>query len=321
MLTELSTGFDLKALRAFVQVAESGGMTAAASRLGMTQSSVSQLIANLETAVGCSLFDRNVRPIALTSSGMVLYDRSRSILAQVGDAFQVVRDQERRQLPSLTIGMADSLANTLGGLLVRDQQQLAERWRIWAGISASSHREFLDHSADMVITVGSELDIVEGLEIHRIVAEPYLLVIPQSYDIKPTWEALSDKPFIRYSLRSSTGQQIEQQISRLRLKLPVRIEFDSTHGQLQAVADGLGWSITTPLCLLQDLSFLSKVKVAPISKGQFYRTVRVIAREGNLGALSKQIATTTRKLIKQQCLPRLYSQLPWLEQHVEWLEH
>ena len=145
MVMELSAGFDLKALRAFVQVAESGGMTAAASRLGMTQSSVSQLIANLETAVGSTLFDRAVRPIALTGIGTILYDQSRSILGQVSDTFDMIRERDHRQLPSLTIAMSDSLANTVGPLLVKKQLDATRRWRIWAGINPANHAELLSH--------------------------------------------------------------------------------------------------------------------------------------------------------------------------------
>lgn len=316
---ELSAGFDLKALRAFVQVAESGGMTAAASRLGMTQSSVSQLIANLETAVGSTLFDRAVRPIALTGIGMILFDQSRSILAQVGETMDMIRERDQRQLPSLTIAMSDSLANTVGPLLVKRQLDATRRWRIWAGINPANHAELLSHSADIVMTTSHELDIVEGLESHPIMAEPFVLVMPASYTEPVSWEMLCTKPFVRYSLRSTIGQQIEQQIRRLRLQLPVKVEFDSVVGQLQAVTDGLGWSITTPLCLLQSLPFLHKLRVERIKKGEFYRAIKMVARQGDLGKLTQVLADETRDILKQECLPKLYSTLPWIEERIEWL--
>jgi DNA-binding transcriptional LysR family regulator len=313
---ELSTGFDLKALRAFVQVAESGGMTAAASRLGMTQSSVSQLIANLETAVGTTLFDRNVRPIALTSSGMILFDQSRSILAMVGDTFQMIREREHRQLPNLTIAMPDSLANSVGPMLVKEHMELARRWRIWAGISSAS--ELLSHSADLAITTGDELDIVEGLEIHSIMAEPFILVMSADYKGPVSWDELCKQPFIRYSLRSKIGQQIEQQITRLRLNLPARVEFDSVPSQLFAITNGLGWSITTPTCLLQNISLLDQLRIEPIKKGEFYRTIKLVARENDLGKLTQTVAANIRRLLKQECLPKLYPKLPWIEDSLIW---
>ena len=54
--------FDLRALEAFVAVVEAGGMTAAAQRLGTTQSAISQTIAHLEETLGVQVLDRAVRP-------------------------------------------------------------------------------------------------------------------------------------------------------------------------------------------------------------------------------------------------------------------
>jgi len=71
---------DLRSLDVFVAVIDAGGMTAAARRLGTTQSAVSQTIANLEGALGVQLIDRTVRPPKLTVPGGVLYERAKALL-------------------------------------------------------------------------------------------------------------------------------------------------------------------------------------------------------------------------------------------------
>lgn len=53
---------DLRALEAFVAVCETGSMTAAAKRLQVSQSAVSQSVAALEREQGTDLFDRDSRP-------------------------------------------------------------------------------------------------------------------------------------------------------------------------------------------------------------------------------------------------------------------
>jgi LysR family transcriptional regulator, mexEF-oprN operon transcriptional activator len=60
---------DLNLLRVFAEVAETGGITAAAKRLYLTQSAVSAALRRLTTAVGAPLFLRSGRGIALTSRG------------------------------------------------------------------------------------------------------------------------------------------------------------------------------------------------------------------------------------------------------------
>ena len=72
MSTKLSPGFDLNSVEVFILTAELGGMTQSARHLGMTQSAVSQTISKLEQALGARLFDRTMRPVALTPAGKLL---------------------------------------------------------------------------------------------------------------------------------------------------------------------------------------------------------------------------------------------------------
>lgn len=71
---------DTRLLRAFVSVAESGGFSAAALALHITQPALSRRIRDLEVALGVRLFDRTSRRVHLTSGGEVLLARSREML-------------------------------------------------------------------------------------------------------------------------------------------------------------------------------------------------------------------------------------------------
>ncbi|RME15346.1 MAG: LysR family transcriptional regulator, partial [Alphaproteobacteria bacterium] len=72
---------DMTALRAFVTVAEGGGVTRAAGLLHLTQSAVSMQIRRLEEALGRKLFDRTGRALVLTADGDQLLAYGRRILA------------------------------------------------------------------------------------------------------------------------------------------------------------------------------------------------------------------------------------------------
>lgn len=71
---------DLTALRSFVTVADSGGVTRAAGMLHLTQSAVSMQLKRLEEALQIALFDRSGRSIALTSAGEQLLGYARRML-------------------------------------------------------------------------------------------------------------------------------------------------------------------------------------------------------------------------------------------------
>ncbi len=72
---------DLSLVRAFVAVAETGGMTAAGKHLNLTQAAVSQQIKRLEEQFGTALFDRSQRKLDLTRSGERLLAHADRILA------------------------------------------------------------------------------------------------------------------------------------------------------------------------------------------------------------------------------------------------
>lgn len=72
---------DTALLRAFVAVAETGGMTSAGNVLHLTQAAVSQQIKRLEEAFGAELFRRARGGLTLTDAGERLFGRAKRLLA------------------------------------------------------------------------------------------------------------------------------------------------------------------------------------------------------------------------------------------------
>jgi len=71
----------LDQLRAFIAAVDEGSFSAGARRLHRAQSAVSELISNLEAAVGVVLFDRKPRYPKLTPAGELLLSDARSVVA------------------------------------------------------------------------------------------------------------------------------------------------------------------------------------------------------------------------------------------------
>ncbi|MEV0947395.1 LysR family transcriptional regulator [Rhodococcus sp. NPDC049939] len=78
--------FDPVHLRSFLEVARSRSFTAAARRLNLRQSTVSQHVGKLELAAGCRLFLRDTHSVELTSDGSVMVGFATSILERHSDA-------------------------------------------------------------------------------------------------------------------------------------------------------------------------------------------------------------------------------------------
>src|SRR5262245_53606054 len=79
-------------LIAFIEVAESRGFSAAAAKMGMSPSGVSQAIRNLEARLGTPLFARTTRSVSLTAAGQRYLERVQPAVAELGEAFDELAD-------------------------------------------------------------------------------------------------------------------------------------------------------------------------------------------------------------------------------------
>lgn len=311
--SHVPSNFEFRALQAFVATAEQGGMTKAAEVLGLTQSSVSQTISALEAAVGQQLFDRGVRPIVLTGAGHALLSQSQKILTQVRQAFIAASEAESGELATLSIAMPESLANVLGPRLYQRRHDLSGFWRISNGLMPDQRAKFNAHAADIMVTEESNIVDLIGVERRLILSEPYVLTFPRGFDLPmELGPHLAERSMIRFSLRSSAGRQTEAQMERLRLKFPAKVEFDSCTGHTTAVANGLGWGISTPLCLFQTPDLMDQIEIVPITRGAFGRRMILIAREGSLGTAPEIVTNECRAILEEEVIPTITGKLPWL---------
>ena len=117
------TAFDIEQLRTFVAVAEAGSLTAAAPRVFLSQSSVSEQVRKLEERAGRSLFTRSKAGVAVTEAGTRLLAHARAILALSDVAYREMRDEVLQG--ELRLGVTDYFRPAeLAGLLAR----LGERY-------------------------------------------------------------------------------------------------------------------------------------------------------------------------------------------------
>jgi DNA-binding transcriptional LysR family regulator len=72
---------DTEDLRTFVEVADAGGVSHAARRLGLSKSIISRALARLESELGVQLLARNTRGTALTEAGAAFRDYAAKVVA------------------------------------------------------------------------------------------------------------------------------------------------------------------------------------------------------------------------------------------------
>src|SRR5277367_5077128 len=83
----------LRALEVFIQTAETGSLSAAGRRLGMTSSAVSKQISALEKDARVALLTRTTRGLSLTAAGQNCLTRARAIVGEVSAMRAALQDE------------------------------------------------------------------------------------------------------------------------------------------------------------------------------------------------------------------------------------
>ncbi|GLS85647.1 LysR family transcriptional regulator [Cypionkella aquatica] len=102
---------DSDLMRAFLAVVDTGSVTAAADRVGRTQSAVSMQIRKLEESLGQPLFTRLPRGVALTPRGAQLLPYARRVTSLLDEAATALR--EKPLAGPVRIGIPDEYAETI----------------------------------------------------------------------------------------------------------------------------------------------------------------------------------------------------------------
>ncbi len=270
------------------------------------------MIANLENSLGVQLFDRQLRPIALTPSGIVLLDKARDLLLAARDAIKSVREPSAASFPKLNLCLVETIAGTIGPNLVRDIQGFAELWSIHSGLYSQHNRALLTREADIVLTP-DPLEDQDNVERHEILKEPYFLALPKNAGQGDGGLAglAEQRNFIRFSGRTMLGRQIERHLRRLKIDANGRVEFDTPDAVMAMVADGQGWSILTPLCALLGRPFWPEVKFVAMPGPALHRRLHVIARQGELGDVPRKIAEAAVECIRN-IVHEHFANYPWI---------
>ncbi|TPP11973.1 LysR family transcriptional regulator [Rhizobium glycinendophyticum] len=162
--------YDLNALAVFVLVAEERSFRAAADRMGVTRSAVSQTIRKLEESLGIALVARTTRSVRLTEAGERLHDQIAPSLKEMTGALEAatnLRGQPRGRLNLAVSSIAERFLS--GALLAR---------------FAREHPEVKLH----VTVTDEEFDIVAegydaGVRLGEVIAQD-MIAIPVSGELR-----------------------------------------------------------------------------------------------------------------------------------------
>lgn len=304
---------ELWSLRIFMEVATAKSMTIAAVRLGITQSAVSQAIRKLELDLNSKLVERGSRPVVLTPAGAMLERHAEPLLRNASSLSDLLRAATQSPVQEVRLGFVDTFASTAGPGLIHAMTEAAGRVVVWSGLAPSLGAALVNRDVDLIVTSDPLYDI-DGLDRIPLWKEPFVLLLPRKLNFEGTRPTLTrlaaTAPLIRYSARSHTGLQIERHLRRLSVAAERRIEVDGSDALLAMVSAGIGWAITTPLCILQGAAHLDGILPVALPAPSFNRTLNLVVRVDTPATLVRQTELAAIAVLRSVCLPRLRTLTP-----------
>ena len=193
-------GVEIRHFAALQAVAAERSFGRAATRLGYTQSAVSQQIATLERIVGEQLVERpgGPRPVSLTEAGALLLRHADSIVARLQAAQADLQALRAGEVGSLRVGTFQSVgARVLPAVMRRFTAD-------WPQIDITLVELEDDEIAAAIergeIDVGFVLLPVEDelLDATELLRDPYVLVKPKGSPLPPSLKAIAAEPLVGF---------------------------------------------------------------------------------------------------------------------------
>ena len=247
---------EMRHLASLAAIAEEGSFSAAALRLGYTQSGVSQQIATLERAVGHKLFERpgGSRRVTLTPVGAVLLAHTKPLLERMAAVQADIARLAEDATLVIRIGTFSSVANTFLPSLVQSFM------RAWPHVTVELVERPDDDELVKLLEEGA-LDasfVMPPMDdgpflVEELITSDYVAIIPREFGVPPSddpidLEDLADFPLIAY--RHSREQNRSENFLRGRGIEPHIIFRSDDNGLVQKVVGvGLGAAIVPPLAV------------------------------------------------------------------------
>ncbi|MEM8795017.1 MAG: LysR family transcriptional regulator [Pseudomonadota bacterium] len=303
----------LRGIRVFIALEEIGSIAGTARSLGLSKSNVSQQVSALETSVGAKLFDRTQKPISLTPAGQVLSVHAHRILATVSVAETSLAELSLSSLPVLNFAIIDDLDASITPELAASMQAQMPRCFIntFSGRSDQVNERFLAREADIAVTATLP-DSLQSFQVQQLAREQFVLVTAKDlYQAEEDWRAqLSTMPFVQYADAMPMGRQISTHLKRIGFQVPRRFSFEATRSVLATVAKTGGWTLSTPLAVLDADRFHDAIDIFPLPFAGLSRHIYMVNRKDELGTLPNALAKKFRVLLNDVQLDKFVKLAP-----------
>ena len=289
----------IETLKIFCDLADLLSFSKTAEKHFLSQSAVSQQLAQLEMAHKCELISRKKRPIELTKEGQLFYQGAKDIL----DRYEQMKS-ELTALRSSSVSRINVAAIfSIGMYALPDYVK-----KFMANYSnVNVHIEYLnaENIYEQVLAGDVDIGLVavpkrdKRLEVYDFEDEPLVLVCspkhPLAGESRIDIHKVQFERFISFAKNVPTRIWIDNILQRYNIVVRPVMEFDNTETIKRAVEINSGISILPQTTVIQELGN-GTLKAIPFSNERLVRPTGIIVRENKiLGQAGRYLIELLRK--------------------------
>lgn len=240
---------DLRQLRYFVQIIESGSLAKASRQLYIAQPALSQQIAKLEAEVGKPLLIRTSKGVTPTENGTALHHHARFMLRQLDQALSIARQEPGTVHGMVSVGLAATTVCAVGLPFIRRIRDKYPGIVLNVVEGMSGHLTQMMQLGQLDLSILFSRDAVPDLPSEPLVAEELFVMLPASSDLIPprrvklTVAETAELPLILPTGIHGLRRRIATEFEQRNLSTRVVAEIDSLSLLMACVREGMGATI------------------------------------------------------------------------------
>jgi len=289
----------IEMLKVFCDLADLRSFSRTAEKHLLSQSAVSQQLAQLELAHKCQLIDRKKRPIELTKAGQLLYQAFKDMLERYEQLKNELSTLQKSSVSRINVAAIFSIGmHTLPDYVKKFMVSYPD---------VNVHIEYFSVGRIYELVLSGDVDIGlvavpkrdKRLDVYDFEDEPLVLVCspkhPLSYESQVDIHKLQFERFIAFEKGVPTRAWIDNILERYNIVVQPVMEFDNIETVKRAVEINSGISILPQTAILQELSG-GTIKAIAFSNEKFIRPTGIIVRKDKiLGQAGRYFIELLRK--------------------------
>lgn len=240
---------DLRQLRYFAQIVESGSLSKASRQLFIAQPALSQQVSKLEEEVGKPLLNRSSRGVAPTENGLALYHHARFMLRQLDQALSIARQESGAVQGMVSVGLPATTVAALGLPLVRRVRERFPNVMLNVVEGMSGHLAQMMRLGQLDLAVLFASDIAFDLSVDPLLEEELFVILPTASTLVApgrTGVTIAEAAALPLILPTGTHglrRRIAAEFEQRNLSTRIVAEIDSLSLLMNCVYAGMGATI------------------------------------------------------------------------------